>query len=122
MHIAAKEMRNLNTRAVQISLIVEVQRGSIPILLTAKALREKLVDHTEATRHGPMVRKALSFIVKHGPATEQDRWEEVGGYSSYSIAALLEGAELTPEPGYRELLARNGGRLEREHRTLDLRD
>jgi glucoamylase len=80
----------------------QMDQCAFPILLTAKALHEKLVDRTEATRLCPMVRKALSFIVQHGPATEQDRWEEVGGYSPYTIAvqiaALLEGAELTPEP------------------------
>ena len=49
-----------------------------------------------------MVRKALCFIVQRGPSTEQDRWEEVSGYSPYTIAveiaALLEAAEFTVDP------------------------
>jgi glucoamylase len=79
----------------------QMDQCAFPVLLTAKALREKLIDQAEATRLWPMVSKALSFIVQRGPATEQDRWEEVGGYSPYTvaveIAALLEGAELASE-------------------------
>jgi glucoamylase len=80
----------------------QMDECAFPILLTATALQEKLIDQAEATRLWPMVRKALSYIVQRGPATDQDRWEEVGGYSPYTIAveiaALLEGAELAPEP------------------------
>jgi glucoamylase len=81
---------------------------AFPILLTATALREKLIDQAELERLWPMVRKALGFILERGPATEQDRWEEVGGYSSYTIAvqiaALVEAAEFTPEPEFADFL------------------
>jgi glucoamylase len=80
----------------------QMDEVAFPILLTATALREKLIDQTELERLWPMVRKALCFIIKRGPSTEQDRWEEVGGYSPYTmaveIAALLEAAEFTTEP------------------------
>jgi len=80
----------------------QMDECAFPILLTATALRKKLIDPAELEHLGPMVRKALSYIVQRGPATEQDRWEEVGGYSPYTIAveiaALIEGAELMPDP------------------------
>jgi glucoamylase len=45
----------------------------------------------------PTVRAAAGFLVKHGPESEQDRWEENAGYSTYTmaveIAALLAAAD-----------------------------
>jgi glucoamylase len=80
----------------------QMDEAAFPILLTATALREKLIGKAELERLWPMVRKALCFILQRGPSTKQDRWEEVGGYSPYTIAveiaALLEAAEFTPEP------------------------
>jgi glucoamylase len=79
----------------------QMDESAFPILLTATALREKLIDRAELERLWPMVRKALCFIVQCGPSTQQDRWEEVGGYSPYTIAveiaALLEAAEFSLE-------------------------
>ncbi len=86
----------------------QMDESAFPILLTATAFREELIDEAELARLWPMVRKALCFIVQNGPATEQDRWEEVGGYSPYTIAveiaALLEAAEFTLEPDIAEYL------------------
>ncbi|MBV9008027.1 MAG: glucan 1,4-alpha-glucosidase [Verrucomicrobia bacterium] len=86
----------------------QMDESAFPVLLTATALREKLIDRDELERLWPMVRKALCFIVQRGPATEQDRWEEVGGYSPYTIAveiaALLEAAEFSLEPEICEYL------------------
>lgn len=80
----------------------QMDESAFPILLTATALRERLIDRDDLKRLWPMVRKALCFIVQRGPSTEQDRWEEVGGYSPYTIAveiaALLEAADFTLEP------------------------
>jgi glucoamylase len=48
------------------------------------------------------VRRALGFIARTGPATEQDRWDESTGInpftSAVSVAALVAGAELLPPP------------------------
>jgi glucoamylase len=49
----------------------------------------------------PMVKKALSFLVQAGPVTQQERWEEDGGYSPATLAvcisALIMGAALARE-------------------------
>lgn len=80
----------------------QLDECALPILLVALALREKAIDRSELERLWPMVRGALDFMTKHGPVTEQDRWEELGGYSPYTlateVAALLEAAEFTLEP------------------------
>jgi glucoamylase len=45
-----------------------------------------------------MVHRALAFIALNGPATDQDRWEEMGGVNAFTlataIAALVCGAEI----------------------------
>jgi glucoamylase len=61
----------------------------------------------------PMVRKAVSFILRNGPVTQQDRWEEDGGYSPFTLAAeisaLLAAADIADLTGHPE-----SGRLMRE--------
>jgi glucoamylase len=51
----------------------------------------------------PMIRAAAGFLVAHGPVTEQDRWEEDGGYSPFTlaveIAALVVAAEFARSAG-----------------------
>src|SRR4030088_956696 len=37
----------------------------------------------------PMIRRAAGFLVRNGPVTGQDRWEENGGYSPFSLAVQI---------------------------------
>jgi glucoamylase len=37
------------------------------------------------------IKPAADFILKHGPSTGQDRWEEKPGYSPATIAAQIAG-------------------------------
>jgi glucoamylase len=50
-----------------------------------------------------MVRRAASFLVRNGPVTQEDRWEEDPGYSPFTlaveIAALLGAADLADLSG-----------------------
>jgi glucoamylase len=47
------------------------------------------------------VRRALAFLILHGPASPQDRWEEDAGVNPFTlagcIAALVAGADVLPE-------------------------
>ncbi|MGH9340780.1 MAG: glycoside hydrolase family 15 protein, partial [Acidobacteriota bacterium] len=51
----------------------------------------------------PTVLKAAAYLIRHGPATEQERWEEASGYSpstlASNIAALICAARLARERG-----------------------
>lgn len=51
----------------------------------------------------PLVVRAASFLVRHGPATQQERWEEASGYSpstlASNIAALICAAAMARERG-----------------------
>ena len=79
---------------------VQMDGTALPILLAEQLHRENALDGYNAL---PMVAAAARFIVQHGPCTEQDRWEELPGYSPYTmateIAALLAVADLCEHNG-----------------------
>ena len=49
----------------------------------------------------PMIRNGTGYLVRNGPVTQQDRWEEEGGYSPFTlaaeIAALLAAADFAED-------------------------
>jgi glucoamylase len=77
---------------------VQMDETAFPILLLDLLRREARAQLGDVHRWWPMVRKAASFIVRNGPVTQQDRWEEDGGYSPFTlaveIAALLVAADI----------------------------
>ncbi len=77
---------------------IQMDETAFPILLVDLARREKALDNGELTSLWPMVRRAAIFLVRNGPVTQQDRWEEDAGYSPFTlaveIAALLVAADL----------------------------
>ena len=77
---------------------VQMDETGFPILLIDLANRHGALPEGELARLWPMVRRAASFLVRNGPVTGQDRWEEDGGYSPFTlaveIAALLAAADL----------------------------
>src|SRR6202162_2301108 len=76
---------------------------AFPILLVDLLRRGAPRCFGESDRWWPMVRKAAAFIVANGPVTQQDRWEEDGGYSPFTlaaeVAALLVAADLAESMG-----------------------
>ncbi|MDE2088423.1 MAG: glycosyl hydrolase [Gammaproteobacteria bacterium] len=78
---------------------VQLDEAGFPVLLaTALAERGALDDVVV----DDMVRRALGFIAREGPVTQQDRWEEDAGVNPFTlavcIAALVCGADFLPEP------------------------
>lgn len=51
----------------------------------------------------PMVTRAAGYMIRHGPATPQERWEEAAGYSPSTLAsnitALICGAHMLRQAG-----------------------
>lgn len=84
---------------------VQMDETALPILLFDLVAREGalLEDDVTQRRFWPMVRAAAGFLVCNGPVTQQDRWEEDGGYTPYTlaaeIAALLVAAEWAERVG-----------------------
>lgn len=77
----------------------QLDETALPVLLAAALAERGALDGIEI---GSMTRRALGFIARHGPATQQDRWEEDAGLSPFTlaacIAALVCGARFLDEP------------------------
>jgi glucoamylase len=87
---------------------VQMDEIAFPIFFAELLRREGQLEDLDPW---PMIRSAAGFLVRHGPVTGQDRWEENGGYSPFSIAvqisALLVAADFAEralEPVVAEVL------------------
>lgn len=82
---------------------IQLDETALPVLLVDLARREGALGAGSLGRFWPMVRKALGYLVRVGPVSPQDRWEEDPGYSPFTVAAqvaaLLAGAELAEACG-----------------------
>ncbi len=82
---------------------IQMDETAFPILLIDLAKRVNALSKANLKRLWPMVHRAASFIVRNGPVTQQDRWEEDPGYSPFTlaveVAALLVGADLAEDQG-----------------------
>ena len=82
---------------------IQMDETAFPVLLLDLLRREAGDQLGDLHRWWPMVRNAASFIVRNGPVTQQDRWEEDGGYSPFTlaveIAALLAAADIADHVG-----------------------
>jgi glucoamylase len=80
---------------------------ALPILLLDMIRRDSSGVLGDLLSWWPMVRKASGFIVRCGPVTQQDRWEEDGGYSPFTlaieIAALLAAADIADLVNQKEI-------------------
>src|SRR6266478_5072147 len=85
---------------------IQMDETAFPILLLDLLRREAPEILGNLQRWWPMVRKAVTFILRNGPVTQQDRWEEDGGYSPFTLAAeisaLLAAAEIADLTGHKE--------------------
>lgn len=83
---------------------VQMDEIAFPIVFAELLRREGQLEDLDPW---PMIRAAAGFLVRHGPVTGQDRWEENGGYSPFSLAvqisALLIAAEFADRGNEHEL-------------------
>ncbi len=79
---------------------VQMDETAFPILIAEQLKRADALTGFEAW---PMIRRAAGYLVRNGPVTPQDRWEEDGGYSPSTLAAeiagLLVAADFAEERG-----------------------
>jgi glucoamylase len=79
---------------------VQIDETAFPIIL---AWRLYDIDALGGFDPWPMVHKATSFLVQTGPVTQQERWEEDGGYSPSTLAtaitALVCAADMAQKKG-----------------------
>ena len=83
---------------------VQMDEIAFPILFAEMLRREGKLEDLDPY---PMIRRAAAFLLRHGPSTGQDRWEENGGYSTFTLAvevsAMLVAAEFAERAGEIEL-------------------
>lgn len=82
---------------------IQMDSIALPVLMADKMRREKALDGFETK---PIVLGALRFLLRHGPVTQQDRWETTPGYSANTmaseVAGLLAGADFAESAGFAE--------------------
>jgi glucoamylase len=82
---------------------IQLDECAFPIVLVDLAHRNGLLTDDSLVGFWPMVRRAARFVVRNGPITGQDRWEEDSGLSpftlSVTISALLAAAEMADSFG-----------------------
>ena len=83
---------------------IQMDETAFPILLVDLMRREAPESLGKLERWWPLVCKAASFIIRNGPVTQQDRWEEDAGYSPFTLAAeisaLLAAADIADLTGH----------------------
>jgi glucoamylase len=77
---------------------VQMDETAFTILLIDLICREGELPPAELKRYWTSLRQAASYVLRNGPVTQQDRWEEDAGYSPFTlaveIAALLAAADI----------------------------
>src|SRR6266436_3182583 len=76
---------------------IQMDQTALPIMLVDLINKETGLTAAELKHFWPMIKKAASYLVVNGPISDQDRWEENAGYSTFTLAveisALLIAAE-----------------------------
>ncbi|MGE5247697.1 MAG: glycoside hydrolase family 15 protein, partial [Verrucomicrobiota bacterium] len=65
---------------------IQLDEVAFPILLAWRLFRNGQLGSFDPY---PMVMRAARYLVLHGPATQQERWEEAAGYSPSTIASNI---------------------------------
>lgn len=76
---------------------IQIDETGFPVLLYDMLLRAGAIEPAEVHRYTAMIEAAAGYIIRNGPVTQEDRWEEDSGYSPFTIAveiaALLAAAD-----------------------------
>jgi glucoamylase len=85
---------------------IQMDECAFPILLADALIREGQLPPETLTAFTTTIERAASFLVRNGPVTGEDRWEEDAGYSPFTlaveIAALLASADMLDTSGRSE--------------------
>ncbi|ESY67083.1 MULTISPECIES: glucan 1,4-alpha-glucosidase [Mesorhizobium] len=77
---------------------IQMDECAFPLLLADALHRAGHLPRTRLATFQPMIERAATYVVRNGPVTGEDRWEEDAGYSPFTlaveIAALLAAADL----------------------------
>src|SRR5579871_3336429 len=65
---------------------MQLDETAFPVLLAWRLHKLHLLEEFDPL---VMVRRAASFLLHQGPVTGEERWEEAGGYSPSTLAAVI---------------------------------
>ncbi|MGC2205715.1 MAG: glycoside hydrolase family 15 protein [Thermoplasmata archaeon] len=65
---------------------MQLDEVALPILLAHRLHQAQALGQFDPY---PMVRHATRFLIEHTPVTQQDRWEEISGYSPATLATCI---------------------------------
>ena len=65
---------------------IQLDEVAFPILLAWQLKRQNALQDFDPY---PMIAHAAAYLVRHGPVTQQERWEEVSGYSPSTLASNI---------------------------------
>src|SRR5438132_919083 len=79
---------------------IQMDETAFPILIADHLTRINALSGLDTW---PTIRRAAGYLARNGPATQEDRWEEDGGYSPFTlaveIAGLLAAGDFAEEKG-----------------------
>ncbi|MGC1188568.1 MAG: glycoside hydrolase family 15 protein [Candidatus Acidiferrales bacterium] len=65
---------------------IQLDEVAFPIMLALRLSRQSAFQDFDPY---PMVMKAAGYLLRHGPVTQQERWEEASGYSPSTLASNI---------------------------------
>jgi glucoamylase len=65
---------------------IQLDEVAFPILLALQLSQQNALQDFDPY---PMVLKAAGYLLRHGPVTQQERWEEASGYSPSTLASNI---------------------------------
>jgi glucoamylase len=68
---------------------IQLGETTLPILLADRLRREALLSTDEARSFWPMIQRAISYIIRKGPSTQEDRWENERGYTPFTLGCII---------------------------------
>lgn len=66
---------------------IQLDETALPVLLVEMAYRYRFIGRPDLVRFWPMTQRAADYLLRHGPASQEDRWEQEAGYSPFTLAA-----------------------------------
>lgn len=79
---------------------IQLDETAFPLMLAYRLFRERALQDFDPSE---FVRKAVAYLIRNGPVTQEERWEEASGYSpstlASNIAALLGASVLFHDRG-----------------------
>ena len=73
---------------------VQLDEVAFPLILAWRLWKAKALGPMSIF---PFVERAVGFLVRHAPITQQERWEENAGYSPSTLAAVISGLTCAAE-------------------------